>query len=127
MNGGSPSARPQDAIATILASMNTMNTETQQSATTMRVSAPLDYSTSVAQGQHDEQEKVEQQQQFDTSLHRTEILPLNLATSQHPTVIQVLIGYWSQSYGSGSGRIRQFKQDPVTEKSLRIRTAPDPK
>ncbi len=87
VNGGSPSARPQDAIATILASMNTMNTETHQSATTMRVSAPLDYSTSVAQGQHDEEEKVEQQQ-FDT-LHRTEILPLNLATSQHPTVIQV--------------------------------------
>jgi hypothetical protein len=91
VNGGSPSARPQDAIATILASMNTMNTETHQSATTMRVAAPLDYSTSVAQGQHDEEEeKVEQQQQqFDTSLHRTEILPLNLATSQHPTVIQV--------------------------------------
>ncbi len=90
VNGGSPSARPQDAIATILASMNTM-TETSspphQSATTMRVSAPLDYSTSVAQGQHDEEEKVEQQQ-FDT-LQRTEILPLNLATSQHPTVIQV--------------------------------------
>jgi hypothetical protein len=72
--------------------MNTMNTEMSppphQSAT-MRVAAPLDYSTSVAQGQHDEEEeKVEQQQQFDT-LHRTEILPLNLATSQHPTVIQV--------------------------------------
>jgi hypothetical protein len=90
VNGGSPSARPQDAIATILASMNTMNTETQQSAATMRVAAPLDYSTSVAQGQHEQEEegKVEQQQ-FDTSLHRTEILPLNLATSQHPTVIQV--------------------------------------
>jgi hypothetical protein len=67
--------------------MNTM-TETHQSTTTMRVAAPLDYSTSVAQGQHDEEEKVEQQQ-FDTSLHTTEILPLNLATSQHPTVIQV--------------------------------------
>jgi hypothetical protein len=88
VNGGSPSARPQDAIATILASMNTMNTETHQSATTMRVAAPLDYSTSVAQGQHDEEEEKVEQQQFDT-LHRTEILPLNLATSQHPTVIQV--------------------------------------
>ncbi len=90
VNGGSPSARPQDAIATILASMNTMNTETSSPPHQMRVAAPLDYSTSVAQGQHEdaEEEKVEQQQ-FDTSLHRTEILPLNLATSQHPTVIQV--------------------------------------
>ncbi len=89
MNGGSPSARPQDAIATILASMNTMNTETHESATTMRVSAPLDYSTSVAQGHHEEEEEKVEQQRFDTSLHRTEILPLNRATSQHPTVIQV--------------------------------------
>jgi len=96
VNGGTATSRPQDAIASILASMNTM-TQSETSphqATTMRVSAPLDYSTSVVQGQDEEEEEVGrsvqlEQHQFDPS-SRTEILPLNLATSQHASVIQVM-------------------------------------
>ena len=94
MNGSLPSSRPQDAIASILASMNTMTqSQATQQTTTVTVAAPLDYSTSVQEPEEEEQQSggVEMEhQQFDTS-DRPEILPLNLATSQHATVIQVVL------------------------------------
>jgi hypothetical protein len=68
--------------------MNTI-TQSQPTTTTMSLPAPLDYSTSVQEPEEERSVGVDvEHQQFDAP-DRPEILPLNLATSQHATVIQV--------------------------------------
>lgn len=90
--GSPPTSRPQDAIASILASMNTMTqSQAPHETTTLTGTAPLDYSTSVQEQEEPEEETTQtvglDHHQFSAS-DRPEVLPLNLATSQHATVIQ---------------------------------------